>query len=1017
MRTDFSITEKKSNSFVSRFKFCGAGVFALLVVMLMWALTSESSQAEKPVAAKRPASANSRNATVLYETHVKTIFKSRCVRCHNSRSRKADLDLSNLAGILKGGESGELFVAGKPEESLLYEMIHDGSMPPDDKSPITKSEIATIKKWIATGAKTLTKPSAIEQITQHDIIPLMNLRCTTCHGLRLQEAGLDLRTKASMLRGGKSGPAIVPGHPEKSLLLKRIHKLEMPPRKKLVDAGVRPMEANEIEKLTKWIAQGAPEVAIKPDIATTEPDPIVTDEDRQFWSFQPPKRPAVPHVKNTNRVRNEIDRFLLKRLEKAGLSYSPEASRLTLIRRVAYDLTGLPPTWKDVEQFLSDKSPQAYEKMVDRYLASPRYGERWGQYWLDLSGYSDSEGKRSADVVRNHAWRYRDYVIRAFNSDKPYDRFLLEQLAGDELKKYDESKPLSDEVYDNLVATGFLRMAPDGTGSDIVNTVVERMEVVADEMNVLGSAVLGLTIKCAQCHSHKYDPIPQRDYYRLVATFKGAYDVHDWLKSTSVAGQTKGKPKGRVLRLARKFEYQRWQQETKATRTKIAEENKKLSQLKKDRLKFQVAKRLAKLPEKVRTELLRLLDIPVQKRTQTQKQLATKYKKQLAINDAELKRVDAVYRKAAAASAKKIKALNAKIPAAPGIRALWDRGVPSATYIYQRGQVTKTGKLVGPGVLSVLTDGKTPFEFKPPWPGANKTGRRLAFAKWLVQPNHPLTARVMVNRIWNHHFGRGIVKTLGNFGKTGSPPTHPQLLDWLATEFIARKWSIKHMHRLMMNSSAYRQVSAVSDRLLEKDPENALVSRMPLRRMEAEVVRDAILQISGELDETPFGRPDPVTVRPDGLVVSKRGENGWRRSIYVLHRRKEMPTILENFDLPQMIPNCIERPNSTVSSQALHLMNNGMIRDLATSFANRVQKEVGNDAYRQVERVYQLALNRMPSETEKEISTQALEQLRNAWRKHLASQKPAEKDANANTKALANFCHAIINSAGFLYID
>ncbi len=503
--------------------------------------------------AKRPAEKQS--AAPRYETHVAPIFKANCVRCHNRNAMKAELDLSTPEGIFKGGESGAIIALGKLDESLLYDMVHEELMPPEEDRRLTKADVETIGRWIEAGAPFVEKIdpkelSAAGEVSNHDIEPLMLLRCAVCHGLRKQEAGLDLRTKASMLKGGKSGPAIVLGNPGESLLLKRIHAGEMPPREKLISASVRPMTTGDIDKLTRWIELGAPETHVELDVATTDPDPLVTAQDRKFWSFQPPHKAPVPTVENAARVRNPVDAFLLRKLEAAGLGFSPEADKLTLLRRVSFDLTGLPPGREQIDAYLADEAPQAYERMVDRVLASKRYGERSARRWLDLAGYADSEGKRSADPIRPNAYRYRDYVIRSFNDDKPYDRFLLEQIAGDELVDYEHAKTLTQPLIDNLVATGFLRMAPDGTGSDIVNHVPERLEVIADEIDIFSSTVLGLTMKCARCHSHKYDPIPHRDYYRLMAVFKGAYDEHDWLKPTVVVGQSKSTSAGRVIPLA-----------------------------------------------------------------------------------------------------------------------------------------------------------------------------------------------------------------------------------------------------------------------------------------------------------------------------------------------------------------------------------------------------------------------------------------------------------------------------------
>ena len=892
-----------------------------------------------------------------FESDIQTVFASKCGKCHSAKARKGGLDLSSMAGLLRGGESGEAAVAETLDDSLLWSMIDGGDMPPDGEPRLSADEKDRIRKWIDSGAK--SNAGAIGAVTQHDVLPYLYTRCVVCHGRRKQEAGLDLRTVESILKGGKSGPAIVPGKPQESLLLERVLAKDMPPPKELIRAGIRPLESSEIELISKWISQGARKYDIQPDVQTTESDPLVSDEDRQFWSFQSPRKAPVPDTAVPDISDHPVDAFLLRKLVERELSFSDKAPRRTLIRRVAFDLTGLPPNWEDVQRFLQDESEDWYAKLVDFYLDSPHYGERWGRYWLDLSGYADSEGKRSADPIRLHAWRYRDYVIRALNDDKPYDRFLLEQIAGDELYDFENAETITPEMMDALVATGFLRMAPDGTGSDIVDTVDERFEVVADEIEVLGSAVLGLTLKCAQCHTHKYDPIPQRDYYRLVAVFRGAYDVYDWLKPTSVAGQSKQKdPTRRYLKHVTGDIRQQWEADRKTIQDQI------------DALKEEQKKRAAEVGAK-----------------------------------------SAEFKKLKSASDKQVKELQARLPPEPMIRALWDRGEPSPTWIFRRGEFTNPGDLVGPGVLSVLGDGKTPFETKPNRPGS--TGRRLAFAEWLISPGHPLTARVIVNRVWYHHFGRGIVESLGNFGKSGVAPTHPELLDWLAVSFVEHGWSLKWLHRQIMHSAAYRQTSQLRPELEERDPDNRWVSRMPLRRLEAEAVRDSLLRVAGQLDLRQFGEPDLVTVRDDGLVTSNKTEDGWRRTAYVRQRRKELPTILETFDLPQMIPNCVARPNSTVVTQSLHLLNNGMVRQLSLEFAKRIAAEIPSDRGTQVDRAFEIALSRQPEPEERQQAIDALEQLTAHWEKV----EQTEGEESAKVKALANLCHVVMNSAEFLFVD
>jgi mono/diheme cytochrome c family protein len=882
-----------------------------------------------------------------FQDDIRPILQAKCVRCHGEKRRSADLDLTTPAGILKGGESGPAVVPGKPDKSPLYEKVHAGAMPPGKKDRVSEAEVDRFHRWIAGGAPFGTAPGGegSAALTQHDVLPILLRRCTACHGPRRQEGGLDLRTRAAMLRGGKSGPAIIPGKPEESPLIKRIRLGQMPPRDRLVEASVKPVEPTEIDVLAGWIAAGAPEGTVAPDVATTTPDPLVSDKDRDFWSFRPPPPVTVPTVRHADRVRNPIDAFVLQKLESHGLALAPEADRATLLRRASFDLTGLPPDPAEVAAFLADRRPDAYERLIDRLLASPRYGERWGRFWLDLAGYADSEGKREQDLPRPHAWRYRDYVIRSFNADKPYDRFLLEQLAGDELADYEKAPEITPELCDNLVATGFLRMAPDATWANITGYVPDRLEVMADEIDILGSGVLGLTLKCARCHSHKFDPIPQRDYYRLVDIFKGTYDEYDWLKpdvrpglgpvSQDVLG-------GRHLPHVTTAERRAWQAHNARIDQEIA-----------------------------------------------------------ALKPAK--------------DAARIKALEAARLPEPRVQALWDRGEPSPTYIYRRGDPLSPGRLVGPGVPSVLTDGKTPFAVIPPWPGAKKTGRRLAFARWLIRPDHPLTARVIVNRLWKHHFGAGLVATLGNFGRSGSPPSHRELLDWLAREFVRQGWSLKAMHRFMMYSSTYRQGSAVTEEQERIDPDNKLCSRMPLVRLDAEGSYDALLVVAGRLDPTPFGPADAVRVRADGLATPVETAHGWRRLIYVRQARKQLPTHLETFDAPTLNPNCLGRRESTVAPQALYLMNNGMVQRLAEDFAERVRREAGTDPSSQVERVYLIALGRPPSAEEKKIGVEALRQLADAWINQSAAGK-SDRDA-AGLKALASYCHACVNSAAFLYVD
>ena len=905
-------------------------------------------------------------ADVSFAEDIQPILATRCHRCHGEETRKAELNLTTLAGIRRGGESGSVIETDAPEQSRLLQVIQDGEMPPEGEGEqLSHAQTELIRRWIEQEAT--SNSDRDDRLNQHHVVPILLLRCATCHGRQTQEADLDVRSKASLLRGGKSGPALVPGDPEGSLIVQKIRSEEMPPRTQLASHSVKPVESQELELIIRWIQQGAPEAQVAPDVASTEADPLVSDEDRSFWSFRPPSAPTnLPSLRtdvaasqsrqSRGIIENPIDVFVLNGIRQADLTCSPTASRSVLVRRAYFDLVGLPPSPDEVEAFVTNDDPDAYEQLIDRLLSSPGYGERWGQYWLDLSGYSDSEGVQHSDPIRPHAYRYRDYVIRSLNADTPYDRFLLQQIAGDELADYESAEVISPSLYDNLVATGFLRMTSDGTFAGITGFVPNRIDVIDDQIRVLSSAVMGLTVRCARCHSHKFDPIPQRDYYRLVALMKPAMDEHDWLKPvTGGAGNVAGNY--RYLPYVTSPERSSWQRDDATLTARI---------------------------ERLRAE---------QQRNADNKELAE-------------------------ATEKEISSLESQRVAEPMIRALWDRGEPSPTYLLRRGDYLQPGRLVGPGVPSVLTDGKTSFDPRPPWPGAKKSGNRLALARWLTQPDHPLTARVMVNRIWKHHFGQGIVRTLDDFGRAGARPSHAELLDWLAIEFVRSSWSVKHMHRLMMTSATYRRSSISTARQRQIDPENRWLSHMPLRRMDAEVLRDTLLAICDQLDLTQYGPPDAVEAREDGLVVSSERPSGRRRSIYVLKRRTQRLTILDNFDRPAMSPNCVNRAVSIVAPQALHLMNNRMVHELSQALAKRIlAQENAGDSHR-IHRLYLIAVGRPPLPEEEQVMLSTLNRLVHQWRAQVDPGEPTQDPAGIATQAAwGTLCHAVINSAALLYID
>ena len=948
-----------------------------LAILLIACLTA-AAFVPPAIAAEKP----------IFEADIEPILAKKCGKCHSAKVQKGGLDLSTMGGLRRGGESDESVVADTAEDSLLWTMLDDDLMPPEGQPPLTKKELATIRQWIAAGSPSKTpQESTKKKLTQHDVLPIVLLRCTTCHGRQRQDGGLDLRTPAAMRKGGDSGPALVPGDPKASRMIQRIESEACPPRGLLLKFFVRRPAPAEVETLRKWITAGAPEVDVPADVATTEPDRFVTDEDRQHWAFRPPR--SNPEAKS-------IDEFILKKLKENGLTLSPAADRDTLIRRAYLDLVGMPPSLAEWKQWRSSDDAGWYSAMIDHLLASPHYGERWGRYWLDIAGYADSEGGVSADPVRPVAWKYRDYVIRAFNQDKPYNRFLLEQIAGDELLDYDNAPAVTEEMVENLIATGFLRMGIDETGSRTMNFVPERLGVIADAIKVIGSGVMGLTMECARCHSHKYDPFPHRDYYRFKAIFQGALDENDWLTF-----------KGRTLSVA-----------TEARRKRVAQNNPPLSKrLKKLTLRRKQAIAAMQIeilhqhyPDQSdadRKATLRALKVADNNRSQPQRILVEKLQQAEVVPDGEQSQSVLESRQAVRDIEQEMLQVRRQMEPPLTIRALWDRGAPSPTYILRRGDHDKPGRLVGPGVPSMLTDGRTPFAVTSPFPG--KTGRRLAFARWLTKPDHPLTSRVMVNHIWHHHFGTGLVKTLENFGVKGEGPSHPELLDWLAVQFIERGGSIKQMHRLMMNSRTYQRSNRITDQRRKLDPQNRLLSRMPLRRMNAEALRDSLLFVSGRLTDTPGGPPDRVSVDRDGLVSANvAADGGWRRSIYLQYRRTEIPTMLHTFDYPEMGPNCVARSVSIVSPQSLMLMNNGRVRELAAAFAVRVEGLLDdrdkNDRGVMVDFVYQIALSRSPSEKERRLGTATLQELETTWK-------------GDRRRALETYCHTILNSAAFVYVD
>jgi hypothetical protein len=829
-----------------------------------------------------------------------------------------------------------------------------------------------------------------------DVKPLLQAKCLRCHGGQRTRADLDVRSRAGILKGGDSGPAVSPGSAEKSLLWVLVAGDRMPPGKDKLTSAQKAL-------LRNWIEQGAK------GASTPAPPPVseITEADRNFWSFRPPVRPPLPVVKQQHLARTPIDVFLLAGLEKKGLTFSPEAGRAALLRRLTFDLVGLPPAPEEVKAFLADSRPDAYEHVIERLLASPTYGERWGRHWLDVAGYADSEGILDADYVRAAAWRYRDYVVRALNADRPYDRFLQEQIAGDELTDYwtvlEREKKLPAGVIEALEATGFLRCASDTSRPDFVtikNAPGYYFQTLDDTVKIVASATLGLTVHCAKCHAHKFDPIPQRDYYRLQAIFTGAYRPSQWVPQVQ-----------RRLLEASASEQADAAKHNAGVDAAIAALRSKHAQYVAAQGKRLFEMRLAALPAVIREDVRTALLAPPAKRSEVQKYLASKFGSELRpVRSALEKALQGAFPEHAArtaALAHAVQAESQKRRTFPEIRALYDLPGEVPTRLLRRGDYLNPGAEVQPGVLSVLAP-DVPFAWTAPARGAKTSGRRLALARWLTQPHHPLTARVIVNRLFLHHFGEGIVATPENFGRSGSPPSHPELLDYLATELVQGGWSLKALHRLIVRSSAYRQSSALDpgrhEQARKVDPDNRLLWRQRLRRLEAEALRDALLAVCGNLERTMGGAPVPLVRRGDGEVVPIAGRAGQRRSLYLQVRRSQPVTILRAFDQPVIETNCTRRSVSTVSSQALTLLNSDFVTAQAEVLAARLLRDHPADpAAAAVLRVF----SRPATEREKALLSAFL----------LEQAERHGGGVGAKQKALADLCHMLLGANELCYVD
>jgi hypothetical protein len=784
-------------------------------------------------------------------------------------------------------------------------------------------------------------------------------RCTECHD-DLARSGLDVTSRALVLKGGSKGPAVVPGNPEASLLFRMVsgkQEPKMPP-------GKETLTAVEIETLRAWIAGGVPwPHAVAAASKPAEP---------RWWSFRKPERPALPSVSDAW-VRTPIDAFILRKLRHEKLAPAPEADRVTLIRRATFDLHGLPATANEVRAFVDDSAPGAYEKVIDRLLASPRFGEKWGRHWLDLVRYGDTSGYEQ-DPYLLDAWRYRDWVIAAFNADKPYDRFIKEQLAGDELYPDDPEA---------RAGTGYFTVGPNRDMLFMVEDI-NRVETLTDYVDTTSSVFLGLSLGCARCHDHKFDPLLQKDYYRLQAIFAPMVKSRVFLHYNAVRA---------------------WDVEDNYRQFKLREIGSELSALLEPYRKKLRDKKKAGLPSEMRAALA----VDEGKRKPAEKVLASAAGKKMSVKDAELRAsLSAGDRQRLVAIEHSLVSMFTGYAPAPQAPAVSDPGVEAPpTFMPVRGK-DGPGEEIWPGFPEVLGGYDIPG---PPRDGTS-TGRRKALAEWLSRADHPLTARVMVNRLWNFHFGRGLVATPSEFGRKGLPPTHPQLLDWLAAELPARGWSLKAMHRLMMTSSVYRQDSAAGAEARQRDPENLWLSHFNRRRLTAEEIRDGVLATAGTINYEMGGRPVVPPLPPEELfglsvpvdkawVVSTDKTKHTRRSVYLLQRRGFRQPIMEAFDTPEGILTCPLRDSSTASPQALTLLNGDFTTGQARVFAGRLLTSLkkGGDV---VDVAWQDIFGRTPTAEERSMANKFFERQRGRL---------------GDKAAVSELARALWNSNLFLYVD
>jgi len=896
-----------------------------------------------------PSPAQTPEQDEFFERNIRPVLSSRCYQCHTGL-KSGGLRLDSRQNILKGGNDGPVAVPGHPEQSLLMQAIshtHERIRMPLGSAKLDDQTIDNFKRWIQDG---IAWPESPGEIFSERIRPLLSQNCLSCHSATPQ-AELQLDSREHMLKGGRSGPALVPGDPEKSLLIEAVEqknqKLKMPPGKKLSE--------DQLADLAAWVKRGAAWAGGA--ITLADAGYQITAEQRAFWSFQPLKEPAVPAVKNRRWVRTPVDNFILAKLEAKGLKPASAASKRALIRRANYDLTGLPPTPEEVEAFVRDRSKGAFAKVVDRLLSSPHYGERWGRHWLDVVRYADTAGD-SADYPVPQAYLYRNYVIDSLSADKPYDEFIREQIAGDLLPAHSDT-----ERWQHIVGTGYLATAKRFS----VDPENYKYLTIDDTIDNLGKAYLGLTVACARCHDHKYDPISNKDYYAL-------YGIFDSSRYPFAGSENVNEQRDFVFRLPPEAVEAALRPFT--GRLKPLEE--RIEQLKKERDALEKAG--AGVDAKAKAE----------SNPGTGTVPAHRTAKEI---DAEIKEAKAERR-----------AILRQMPVLESAYAVAEE-TPHDAPVLLRGDPGKKGDVVPRRFLQVLGGQPLPVDVK-------ESGR-LQLADWIADAKNPLTARVMVNRIWGYHFGKGLVTTPSDFGKRGKPPSHPELLDYLAARFVQGGWSIKAIHRLVMLSATYQLSSDGPEENAKIDLANDLRWKFDRQRLDAESIRDAMLTVSGDLDPReggvhPFPHPaswDWTQHRPFEALYETN-----RRSVYLMVQRSQRHPYLSTFDGADPNVSTAQRVTSTTPLQALYMMNSQFVEERSRHFADRVIAAAPDDR-RRLKLAFELAFARSPTRGETE---RALEYLRRSRQK---LESAGISIGQLTRQTWASFLHAMVASNEFIYVD